>query len=75
MDVNVASQYETTQESGSSQDNVPDQVFLNVLEPNRYGRVRRQPPTVTLLYYYDSKRMDDLRRRVKKTEEVTCTVR
>lgn len=49
-------------ESGSFQDNVSDQVFINVLGPNTYGRTRSQPPIMTLLYYYISQRTVDLRR-------------
>lgn len=42
MDANVVPQSETTMESGSSHDSVPEQIFLDGIEPNKHGRVHYQ---------------------------------
>lgn len=68
MDVAVASQSKTTQESVYSQDSVPDQIFVDFLGPYRHGRVRCQSSTATPSYYYDSKHTGDLRWRPNITK-------
>lgn len=65
----VASQSETTQESGSSRDSVSDQI--DVL---RLGRLCCHSLTVTLCSYYDNKHTSILRQKAEMTEQAARTM-
>lgn len=49
------------------------QVFVNVLGPNKYGRVQYQPRIVSQSSCYDKQCASDLRYRVVMHEEIACT--
>lgn len=55
-------------ESCSSQDNVPDYVFIDVLRPDTHDLICYHPPTVTTLHYYNSHYTVNLRQRVEMVE-------
>lgn len=65
MDVNITTQ----SKSGSSQDSVLDQVFINVLQHDTHGPIHCQPLTVTLLCYYDNQHTVKLNWRTKTTKK------